>query len=264
MLQSAINDLNPDEFLPMLSVVDQDEHISTIPRLHRDDRRFHWVFKNMEFKPWDCANSSQVLWLSGPSECNVDQVSSYLVGQEKHTALERDHLVLYFFFSAATRGESTATFFVHTLLRQIVCCLPSDKSLLIIQSFLHSVLEDTFKNEAGLYWNKQGSNKSRSLAENVREILGAPASELLTALGAVLHEEQQGLSIVVDGLDKVEYQRGDFVKGVRAFVEHLQQRTSKVKILLTSRPQPDIKEVFNGLSCIEYDKERKGLVSPHI
>jgi hypothetical protein len=67
-------------------------------------------------------------------------------------------------------------------------------------------------------------------------------------------EEKRELLIVVDGLDKVKHERGEFIKDFYAFVDHLQQRILMVKILLTSRPQANIKEVFNRLLYIEYDK----------
>ena len=67
--------------------------------------------------------------------------------------------------------------------------------------------------------------------------------------------------IVIDGLDKVQDKKDEFIKGVHAFAEHLQEPTSKVKILLTSRPQDEIKEVLDRLPYIEYNKERKGWTS---
>jgi len=66
------------------------------------------------------------------------------------------------------------------------------------------------------------------------------------------------LSIVIDGLDQINHHKSEFIKGVRKFIAHLQERALKVKTLLTSRPQTEIKELFNRLLCIEYDKERKG------
>ena len=254
-LQSNIDNVDLDQFLPMLSVVDQEKHISTIPPLDRDHPMFYWIFKNIDFARWNSAKRSRVLWLSGLPERKIHQVSSYIVGQEKNTALKTEHFVLYFFFSTVAGRTSSVAYFVHTLLKQMVCCLPLDKGILIIRSFLHSLLE-RFKEAPEL--REQGFKAKDLSGENIRKILDAPANELLTALMVALgDDEQRSLSVVVDGLDKVEHQRDGFIKGLRAFVEHLQQR---VKILLTSRPQTDIKEAFDGLLCIEYDKERKGLV----
>lgn len=257
MLQSAINNLGPDQFLPVLSVPDQDEHISTIPRLDRDSSMFYWIFKNMDFKQWSSATCSQVLWLSSLPERNINQVSSYIVDQEKNTTLRTDHFVLYFFCSSAIGRKSIVSDFVYTLLEQIVCCSLMDRRVLIIRSFLHSLLVKAFSNTAP-HWKGRGFRKEDSLNEKIKKILNAPANDLFTALVAVLHNgEQQSLSLVVDRLDKVEHQRDDFIRGVRALVNHLEQRISKVKILLTSRPQAEIKDILDGVLCIEYNRERE-------
>ena len=80
-----------------------------------------------------------------------------------------------------------------------------------------------------------------------------------TALKAVLDLDQEPeLLIVIDGLDVVEHQKVDFIKGVREFVKYLLERKARVKALLTSRPREEIKQIFDGFPCIEYDWERKG------
>ena len=216
----------------------------------------------MDYVQWnDCC--SQVLLLSGPPECNIHQVSSYIVGQE-NTALKTGHLVLYFFCSAATRRRSIAKDFVHTLLNQILYCSPVDKRTSIIQGFLYSLLDEFSITGAVRNWNERGFTEENSSYKNIQKLLDGPANELLTALGTVLGDkEQRSLSVVIDGLDNVGHQRGEFVKGVRAFVNRLQQRTSKAKILLTSQPLAEIKDILNGLSCIEYDREKKGSPTSH-
>lgn len=262
VLRSAIVHLNLDMFLPMLSVLDQDKHIPTTPPRYHP--MFYWIFRNADYREWDRANSSRVLWLSGPPECEIHRASSYIVGQEKNAALKTDHLVLYFFFPSASRSEPIVATFVHTLLNQIVCCSPTDRSLSIIRSFLHSLLNEAFKKEAAPNWKDRGFGDVDSPDENLKKLLDAPVNECLTALGIVLNEEQRDLSVVVDGLDKVVHQRDEFIKGVRTFVEHLQQRTLKVKILLTSRPLVDIKDLFDGLPSIEHERERKGQSVPYV
>ncbi|OCL00089.1 putative kinesin [Cenococcum geophilum 1.58] len=253
ILWSTINKLNLDQFLKMLLEVGQDEHISTIPPLDRNHPSFYWIFRNLDFVQWSSAGCSQVLWLSGPPERNIHQVSSYIVGQGKKT----DHLVLYFFCSAAIKRKSIVTAFVHTLLKQIVCCSPMNKRILIIRSFLHSLLKEAFQKEAIPNWKERDFNEKDTPATNIHEILNAPANTLLSALGAFLvYEEQRSLLIVVDGLGQVEHQP-DELGEIRVFVERLQQRTSKVKILLTSQPLAKIKDQFNGLPWIEHDRERK-------
>jgi hypothetical protein len=254
MVRSAINSVTVDPFLQMLSVVNQEGYISTIPSLNCDQPEFYWIFRNMDFVQWDSANCSQVLWLSGPPKCNIHQVSSYIV---KEKALKIEYYILHFFCSTAVGGKSIVSLFVHTLLYQIVSCSPMDKKISIVRNFLHSHADSIFEKD------------SNQLFDNfpemwLKRILDAPTDdELWTALKAVLAKElERELFLVVDGLDKVQYEKREFINGVRVFVEHLQQRTAKVKILLTSRPQDEIKEILDGLPCIEYDKERKGLIAP--
>jgi hypothetical protein len=254
-----------DRFLPMLSLVDQEKHQSTIPALSYDQPKWFWILRNMDFRQWNTASCPQVLWLSGPPECDIHQVSSYIVDQEKNRASEMQHFVLYFFCSTAARKQPIVVIFIHTLLDQIVNCSPANERILIVRRFLHSLLEGTFNKEKIPNWERRGFNEKDSPDTDIKKLLNAPANELWAALEAVLgDEEQRGLSVVVDGLDKVEHHRGELIRGLRAFVEHLQQRTSKVKTLLTSRPLADIKDVFDGLSCIEHDRERKGPSVPHV
>jgi hypothetical protein len=245
-------------------MVDQEKHRSTIPSLNYDQPKLFWIFRNMDFRKWSTAGCPQVLWLSGPPECDIHQVSSYIVDQEKNRTSKTQYLILYFFCSTAAKKEAVIVTFIHTLLDQIVRYSPANKRILIIRRFLHSLLERAFK-KGRTDWERRGFKEKDPPDTNIKKILNAPADELWAALEAVLDdEEQRGLSVVVDGLDKVEHQRGELIRGVRTFVKHLQQRTSEVKILLTSRPLAEIKDLFDGLPCIEHDRERKGPSVPHV
>ena len=264
MLQSTIDSLDPDPFLETLSVVDQEDYKSTIQLLDSDDPMFYWTFRNTDFKQWNDPSCSQVLWLSGPPERNIHQVSSYIVDLEKKATLKTEHIVLYFFCSSAFGEESIVDVFVHTLLHQIVRCSPMNNKISIFKRFLHTLLKEAFKTTIAPSWEKRDFNEKETPATNIHKILNAPANTLLSALEAFLvHEEQRSLLIVVDGLDKVEHQPDELIRGIRVFVERLQQRTLEVKILLTSQPLAEIKDLFNGLPWIEHDRERKGPSLPH-
>jgi len=255
--------VNLNQFLETLSAVDQKEHMDTIPSLDCDNPEFYWVFRNVDFEEWSSATSSRVLWLSGPSQCNINQVSSYIVGREKNKALEANRFVLYFFCSTRLRRSIVAVF-VHTLLKQIVCCSPADERILIVQNFLHSLLEEAFKNETSPNWKQRGFKEEDSPERSIQNILNAPANELFTALVAVLGDEQERcLSIIVDGLDKAQDQKGEFTKGIRKFVDNLHKPASEVKILLTSGPLGEIKDLFDGIPSIEHDMERNGSSASH-
>jgi len=256
--------VDPDQLLEMFSAADHDKHKSTIPPLDCDHPMFYWIFKNMDFAQWSSASYSQALRLSGPSERNIHQVSSYIVDQEKNRVMKTQRLVLYFFCSAPIRRGSIVAVFIRTLLSQIVCSSPRDKRISIVRSFLRNLHEGIFQKGAS-NWEELDLKEGDSPDENIKKILQGPSNALWAALRAVLaDEEQRELLVAVDGLDKVEDQKVEFLKGVRGFVTHLLEETSKVKILLTSRHQAEIKEVFDGLPCIEYDKERIGWSAPYI
>ena len=262
--RSAIDSVDPDRLLEMFSAADHDRHKSTIPPLDCDHPMFYWIFKNMDFARWSSASYSRALWLSGPSERNIHQVSSYIVDQEKKV-IKTQRLVLYFFCSASIRRGSIVAVFIRTLLSQITYSLPRDKKISIVRSFLRSLHEGIFKKEGAPNWKELDLKEGDYPDENIKKILRGPSNAVWAALRAVLaNEEQRELLVAVDGLDKVEDQKVEFLKGVRGFVTHLLEETSKVKILLTSRPQAEIKEVFDGLPCIEYDKERIGWSAPYI
>jgi hypothetical protein len=261
MLRSAIDTVNLELFLPMLSPVDQEKHKSKIPSLNCDQPEFFWIFRNIDFKQWDTSSSSQVLWLSGPPKCSIHQVASYIVDQ-KNGGLEKQNIVLYFFCSTAITENRIVVVFVHTLLCQLVSGSQINKKTSIIREFLHGLLGEFLKHNGASKWKRRGFKEEDSLDGKIKKILDAPASELLAALGTVLGGgQQQQLLVVIDGLDKAGHQKDELIRGGRAFIEHLQKSTSHVKALLTSLPQTEIKELLNGLPCIEYDKERKGLAS---
>ena len=263
--RSAIDSVDPDQLLKMFSAADHDKHKSTIPPLDYDHPMFYWIFKNVDFVQWNSASYSQALWLSAPPERNIHQVSSYIVDQEKNRVMNTQRLVLYFFCSAPIGRRSIIAVFIRTLLSQIVRSSPRGKKISIVRSFLRNLYAGTFKKGRASHWKELDLREGDSLKENIEKILQGPSNELWAALGAVLADEKQReLLVAVDGLDKVEDQKVEFLEGVRGFITHLLKESSKAKILLTSRPQAGTKKVLNGLPCIEYDKERIGWSAPYI
>jgi ankyrin repeat domain-containing protein 50 len=265
-LLSAINSVNPDQFLQILSTGDEARTPIT-PPLNCDHPRFYWIFRNMDFKQWDTADCSQVLWLCGPPECSIHQASLYIVDLAKKKTLETQHTVLHFFCPTLFRQQSIIITFVHALLYQIVSGSPIDKKISIIRGVLRILIEATLEKERA-YDKESCFQEEDSLDTTVKKILDNSTDNglwgALKAALALADEPNRELSIVVDGLDKVEHQRSEFVKGIHILILYLLERISIVKALLTSRPQAEIKEAFNRIPCIEYDKERKGSATPII
>ncbi|KAF8539938.1 hypothetical protein BDD12DRAFT_980660 [Trichophaea hybrida] len=249
-LLSVIDSVDADMFLEMLSAVDQKKYESTIQPLDRDLPEFYWIFKNCDFIQWE-SGAAPVLWLSGSTDRNIKQVSSHIVRLAQDAILESPHFVLYFFCSTIVRKRSSVIILIHTLLYQVICYLPRDRRRAIITAFLQTLLDR--KSNLELSRIKDGDS-----LDTVKKILDASNSELWDALKAALDaESERKLTIVIDGLDRVEDQKLEFIRGLRTFVEYLLDRPLKPKALLTSRPQDDVRDILDKLLCIEHDKERK-------
>ncbi|KAF3921785.1 hypothetical protein AA313_de0202529 [Arthrobotrys entomopaga] len=252
MLQSVIDSIDLDFFLGFLKVLRQDDDGQ--PSLLSN---YDWILKNIDYSEWSSAKTSSVLWISGSPDCNLRTFSSYTLAQEK--AIKGTDLVLHFFWSSTITRSGVIG--VHTILNQIVSHLPVDKRISIARCFLHSLLEQAFE---VILPRKTVVMEDDSLVEKIQYLLDAPIIHLWVALGEVLISEQaqyQSLSIILDGVDDVDTQTNVFLTGVRLFVKRIRERTSKIKILLTSRPLAEIKNIFDGFSCIEHDEELRACLN---
>jgi len=243
-----IDSVKLERFLRLLSAVNQEIHRSEFLLLDWDDPKFYWIFKNCDFMTWN-SSKAPVLWLLGPTDCGIDQISSKIVSLEMDATSQSEGFVLYFFCST----RSTITIFIHTFLHQFISYLPPDKQRAAIRAFLLILLDK----QKPLCFQDEDYFSDTML----KQIIHAPNSKLWDALRAALDvEKEQNLSIIIDGLDKVEKQQPEFIKGLQELVAYLLKRRLKPKVLLTSRSQVDGQEILHGLLCIEYDKERRGLI----
>jgi hypothetical protein len=213
----------------------------------------------MDFQCWISTKRSQVLWLSGPPECHIHDALMHMVDLIKKQVASTEYTVLYFFCSAVAKEEPVATIFVRALLQQIVRSFPPQKQKIAVNVFLRTLFHTILRKQSDPNsWLSRFKGED-SPDEIVRYLLNATCNEQWDALKAVLDiEHKQELSLIIDGLDKIEKQNEKFITDIRSFIEHLQDRV-KIKVLLTSRPTAEIKELLDGLTCIEFDKERKGL-----
>ena len=214
----------------------------------------------MDFDQWHHTNGMEVLWLSGPADCRITDASFQIMDLAMEAYPEGQHSVLYFFCSTATRRIPITATFVSTIVRQLVRCLPKLKDE-ITTEFLRTLLDEIFGEE--LDFNPEVPRFSADdLAEvAVKTILKASSDSYWSALGAVIDIGwEKELSLIIDGIDKVEDQKCEFVQKLLTFIEHLRERPFTTKVLLTSRPQAEIREILGRLPSIEYDRERKGLI----
>ena len=215
----------------------------------------------MDFERWQRTTGSEVLWLSGPAECHISDASSYVVDLVKERPSQTQHLVLYFFCSTASAQALLAATFVSTIIHQLASRIPQLTGKIItvfLRTLLDTILRDGLLSDPG-----RSRFKTNDSAEaTMKNILKTPSSGYWGALREVLDiEREQELSLIIDGLDKVEHQKDNFIQELCAFVEHLRGRPSTTRVLLTSQPQAGMKEMLGQLPSIEYDRERKGLIS---
>ena len=262
ILHSVVEKADPDQLLRYLPAVDQMDYKShTQPtgwgRQHQP--KFYWIFKNIDFKQWYYTNDPMALWVSGPAECHISDASSCIVDLVKGKGSQTQHLVLYFFCSPAKAPISIT--FVSAIIHQLLCHLPELKGK-VTTVFLRTLLGTILGGEPLSDPERSRFETNDSADAIVEKILKPSTSGYWGALREAMDiEREKELSLIIDGLDKIEHQKSEFIQELCALIENLGKRPSPTRILLTSRPQPDIKEILGHLPSIEYDRERKGLVS---
>jgi hypothetical protein len=262
MLLFIVDRVRSDQLLRHLPAVDQEGHRSRTLPSSCDQPEFYWIFKNMDFEQWQFTNGSKVkaLWISGPAERHISDAASHIVDLAKETHSEALHSVLYFFCSTAPTKIPTAISFVSTIVHQLICSLPQLKEK-VTTVFLRTLLDIILREEPLSNLELSRFKRDDSVEATVKKILEASSGGYWGALRAVLDiERDRGLSLITDGLDRTEHQNYEFVREVCVFLEDLRGRRSTTRVLLTSRPQATLKEILSELPCIEYDRERKGLI----
>ena len=215
----------------------------------------------MDFEQWQHTTGSEVLWLSGPAAWDISDASSYIVDLGKEGPPRTQHLVLYFFCSSASAQAPIAATFVSTIIHQLTSRMPQLTGK-VIPIFLHTLLDTILRDEPLSNPRRSRFKTNDSVEATMENILKTPSSGYWGALRAVLDiAREQELSLIIDGIDKVERQKDSFIQELRAFVENLRGRPSITRVLLTSQSQTGMKEILGQLPSIEYDRERKGLIS---
>jgi hypothetical protein len=263
---SRIQTLDPDQFLKVLAAVDQVKHKATIPPLDPDEPKFDWIFRNVDYLRWMENNDhcSGTLWLLGPARYQIHQVSSYVTDAVKPQG-NTTSTVLYFFCSTAAGMESIAEIFVCSLVDQIIRRLPQLESKKSIITEFTRVLDGLLTQEAA---SVKGARSSllRDLGEDTpdtvaKKILEQQEEHYWNALDSVLKVGAEEFTIVIDGLDNLGQQENVFAKKVHTFFSTLRARFPKFRVLLTGGPSIELKAIIGGATCIEYDKERNGLIT---
>jgi hypothetical protein len=242
--------LETNSFLDLLlPMTDHVEHISKTSSIDPDDPKLYWILRNADFKIWESADNSQVLWLfGGPPGCSMTGVSSFIAKQE---ASRRNDEVFY--FSCSKEGSDAITTFTHSVLRHILNGSEPRQAKSIVKTFLSTLLFKIIQQDRSRF------RDGRSSVITVEEILKAEGGGLLEALTEAVVEMKTipDTPIVIDGIDKIG---PDGARFLTRFCSH-PTPSPKPKVLLTCRLDPNIKEMAVGVQCfiLEYDKERQGL-----
>jgi hypothetical protein len=259
--------MGPDQFLESLTVADQTAHRPKVEPHDLDHPKFYWIFRNMDYDRW-FAQDSEVLLLSGPTNCALDLVSSHILGLMEGGKFGKDRIVLSFFSpdGATSRGkmpitrldsETTVTILVHTLLHQFISSKAVSNSWVSTASdFLFHLLDSIDGLRLLDYFKKVSSGDTLAV---ISTILHFPDGALCDALGKVF-EGEKDLEIVVNVLDTTRGRESDFITAVSPLIGRLNKRTSRAKALFTSGRAED--STVEWLPCIkiQHDKERKGSI----
>ncbi|KAI0893464.1 hypothetical protein F4806DRAFT_498979 [Annulohypoxylon nitens] len=261
-LRSFVSDQTAAQLFEMLSTAYENEYDpATMKDSLNDQPSFAWVFRNKDYKLWegsqgrhdsDTNTTCRVLWLSGPSQCNIHKISSHIVN---HNSIAHRR-VLYFFRSATTNGQPTATRFIYALLYQMVRLLPTDEQTTVLKCFLNKIIEDIIENEKQLTPFLEGENASATIGKLFEEA----ANECRTSLNTILAERlQHSILFIIDGLHPSEH---NFRETLHTFIQTLQRSTPEAKVLLTSYAGAKVSELSTCDSLhIKYDEERKECLS---
>jgi hypothetical protein len=266
-LRDTISKMDLNQFLESLTAADQTAQRPKVEPHDLDHPKFYWIFRNMDYDRW-FTQDSEVLFLSGPTNCSLDLVSSHILGLMEGGQFGKDRIVLSFFSpdGATSRGkmpitrldsETTVTILVHTLLHQFISSKAVSNSRVSTTSdFLFHLLDSIDGPRLLDYFKKISSGDTLAV---ISRILHFPGGALCDALGKVLEGEKH-LEIVVNALDNTRGRESDFITAVSPLIWRLNTRTSRAKALFTSGPADD--STLEGVPCIkiQHDKERKGSI----
>ncbi|KAF3287021.1 hypothetical protein TWF970_008848 [Orbilia oligospora] len=175
-----------DQFIPCLSPVNRFALTQSPGDCNADESsKFYWVFKNMDYEAWDTANQSAVLLLSGPTVCDIRQVSFSIIQREIEMARAGGSFVLYFLWTPEIAESPVA---IHTLLNQLLRQLPPDEQTSCVRHFLNRLLEHRFKLRETPGWGKS-FKRDEPLQTKIGHILDTPVEELWSALTVPLISE---------------------------------------------------------------------------
>jgi hypothetical protein len=158
--------------------------------------------------------------------------------------------VLYFFAGMQSSAHSAVLAF----LRQFLLGVPGPRQKEAITEFLRTIVDAL----PGIKESTRKPNHSHLVPATIPEFLNTTADAVLWKAFQNVLEIERGLDLLIV-VDNVTHEMREFIGSLLLLVNHLLARQLKVKALLTSLPESEMKaQLRNRVICIEHDAERKG------
>ena len=271
------------ERLLELYFLDQNEYLESHsktagPGLELDAKYF-WIFRNLDYEKWvQRRGETKILGLHGPSIEGLELAASHIVRylRKLDIASQEDEVLLYFFYNSTRHwhewGPQNVVGWrelvcVWNLLRQLI----GNRSTAAgphLQIFLKEALYSLSDHElVELRAHDDPTDALRLLL-----CLSKPQN-LWDALGQVLGELMQrenpkrlgkpNFTLVVD-LNTMGSAWNELVNNIRKMTVGLPQGYGSVRVLISNLPETsNLWQHQPAEILLEYDKERKGMYSPH-
>ncbi|KAJ6471530.1 hypothetical protein C8R45DRAFT_1218108 [Mycena sanguinolenta] len=182
------------------------------PKCHRETR----TRMLQDLREWVLASRPEttVLWLHGPAGAGKSAIMQTLAGQLQ--GFERLGASFFFKRSHATRGNGKKLF--ATIAYQLALSVP----------WLRDSISQTVENDPSIV--------GRSMEAQVHQLIAKPC---------LSHEYHDPVAILIDGLDECE-EHGTQQEILRIIHDSLSRHPIPLRVIVASRPEPHIREVFNS------------------
>lgn len=197
-------------------------YVKALKQRHEDSGQ--WFLRSADFVKWR-TESNSFLWLYGIPGCGKTILSTTIIEElDKPTSHSQ---LLYFYFDFNDTSKQSLEKMVRSLIAQ-----------------LYEKREDTRNQLDSLFSSCSG---------------GQPTSESLCS--SLLHMIQQvdEVYIILDALDECSTRNGPRAKGLLSWMKDLlSSERGHVHLLVTSRPEEDIKSALNEWARIEHQVHLQG------
>lgn len=206
-----------------------------------------WMLRSEEMSIWRSNDEPQFLWHSGPQRSGKTRLSWYLVQEYmKQNAAFRPRLVHFFHPENQNTGDSNNYTFQPLTSNDIICS--------IIAQLIDG--SDELVQRIPLQLQQQLLAHCQSSQPDQEATLWEAAKLIL--LQALVEIEKLPI-IIIDGVDRLHPdQRMNFLRSIRSLWDLTKDSRSKLKVLISCRPYPDIHATIGDLPFINPEKESTG------